>query len=69
MKFNLESDFIRLGDLLKVCGLVDSGAQAKHVVQEGQVKVDGRVRTERGAKIVSGSKVEFDGKVIEVESK
>lgn len=69
MKFNLESDFIRLGDLLKVCGLVDSGAQAKHVVQEGLVKVDGRTRTERGAKIGAGSKVEFDGKVIEVESK
>lgn len=69
MKFELEGDYIRLGDLLKVCGLVDSGAAAKHVVQEGLVKVDGHVRTERGAKIVAGAKVEFDGQIIEVAKK
>lgn len=67
MKFKLEGEYIRLGDLLKACGAVDSGARAKHVVQEGMVKVDGAVRTERGAKIRVGSKVEFDGQTIEVE--
>ena len=69
MRFELEGNYIRLGDLLKVCGLVDSGAAAKHVIQEGLVKVDGSVRTERGAKIAAGAKVEFDGQLIEVVKK
>lgn len=66
--FQLENEeFIRLGDLLKAKNLVGSGGQAKIVIQEGMVKVDGQVCLMRGAKIKKGQVVEFDGKRIRVE--
>ena len=66
--FQLENEeFIRLGDLLKAMNLVGSGGQAKIVIQEGMVKVDGQVCLMRGAKIKKGQVVEFDGKRIRVE--
>lgn len=66
--FHLENEeFIRLGDLLKAMSLVGSGGQAKIVIQEGKVKVDGQVCLMRGAKIRRGQVLEFDGKSIRVE--
>lgn len=66
--FQLENEeFIRLGDLLKAKNLVGSGGQAKIVIQEGMVKVDGQVCLMRGAKIKKGQVVEFDRKRIRVE--
>ena len=51
MKFELNGEFIRLGDLLKAAGLTGTGGEAKQVVQDGLVNVDGKVCTERGHKI------------------
>jgi len=66
--FRLENEeFIRLGDLLKVVSLVGSGGQAKLVIQNGEVKVDGQVCLMRGAKIKRGQVLEFDGKRVRVE--
>lgn len=66
--FQLENeDYIRLGDLLKAAGLVSTGGQAKIVIQEGKVKVDGQVCLMRGAKIKSGQVLEFDGKIVRVK--
>lgn len=68
MKFKLEKEeFIRLGDLLKITGLAHTGGEAKQLIQEGKVKVDGQVRTERGAKIRSGQIVEALSERVEVE--
>lgn len=50
MKFELNGEFIRLGDLLKAAGLTGTGGEAKQVVQDGLVNVDGKVCTERGHK-------------------
>lgn len=43
MKFELNGEFIRLGDLLKAAGLTGTGGEAKQVVQDGLVNVDGKV--------------------------
>lgn len=64
--FALKDEFIKLGQLLKATGLVASGVDAKIVVQEGLVKVNGNVVYMRGKKIVPGDIVEFEGEKIEV---
>ena len=47
---HLREDFIKLGQALKAAGLVESGVDAKFVVQDGLVKVNGQVETQRGKK-------------------
>lgn len=64
--FGLKDEHIKLGQLLKATGLVGSGVDAKIVVQEGLVKVNGKVCYMRGKKIVSGDFVEFENEKIEV---
>ena len=68
MKFELSEDFIELFKLLKVMGLVESGAQAKMLIEEGQVKRNGEVEFRKRAKIISGEVIEVAGDVIEVEA-
>ena len=65
-QFALRDENIKLGQLLKATGLVGSGVDAKIVVQEGLVKVNGSVCLMRGKKIVSGDVVEFEGETVEV---
>ena len=69
MKFELEEEFIELFKLLKVTGVAESGAQAKMLIEEGQVTRNGEVETRKRAKIVSGERIEVSGEVIEVEAK
>lgn len=65
MEFKLDGEeFILLQSLMKVSGLCDTGGEAKHVINEGQVKVDGAVETRRGKKIQAGQKVTYNGKTI-----
>lgn len=47
MKFELNGEFIRLGDLLKAAGLTGTGGEAKQAVQDGLVNVDRKVCTEQ----------------------
>ena len=64
----LRDEFIKLGQALKAAGLVESGVDAKFVIQDGLVKVNGNVETQRGKKLVSGDVVEFDGETIRIEA-
>ena len=64
---NLREDFIKLGQALKAAGLVESGVDAKFVIQDGLVKVNGSIETQRGKKLVAGDIVEFDGEKIKIE--
>jgi ribosome-associated protein len=66
---NLRDDFIKLGQALKLAGLVDSGVEAKEVIQEGLVKVNGEVDTRRGKKLVAGDIFEFEGNKVQVLGK
>lgn len=51
---------IRLGQFLKLANLVESGAQAKPVIAEGRVSVNGQVETRRGRQLVEGDVVTLD---------
>lgn len=62
----LRDEFIKLGQVLKAAGFVDSGVDAKFVIQDGLVKVNGSIETRRGKKLVDGDIVEFDGKKIKI---
>ena len=57
---------IRLGQLLKLAGLVEDGAMAQEVIAAGEVTVDDRVETRRGARVHAGSVVEVAGVRVEV---
>ena len=60
-KVKIRDDYIKLGQALKLAGLVESGVDAKTVIQDGQVKVNGHVETQRGKKLVADDKVSFKG--------
>lgn len=62
----ITTEFIKLQDLLKLAGLTYTGGEAKVMVQEGLVTVNGEVCTMRGRKIRPGDTVEFEGKTLEV---
>ncbi|CAA0092085.1 putative protein YbcJ [Mycolicibacterium vanbaalenii] len=53
---------IRLGQFLKLAGLIDSGADAKSVISDGLVRVNGDVETRRGRQLRGGDVVVFDGR-------
>lgn len=60
----LRDEFIKLGQAIKAAGLVDSGVEAKIVIQDGEVKVNGVVETQRGKKLFGGEVVEYNGSSI-----
>ena len=62
----LRDDYIKLVQALKAAGLVDSGVEAKFAVQDGLVKVNGKVELQRGKKLIDGDIVEYDGKSIRI---
>ena len=62
----LKEEFIKLGQALKAVGLVSSGLEAKIVIKEGQVSVNGEVEYQRGKKLYDGDLVEFNGETIKI---
>ena len=63
----LRDEFIKLGQALKAVGFVESGVEAKEVIQEGLVLVNGEIDTRRGRKLYDGDIVTFDGQEIKIE--
>ena len=63
----LREDYIKLGQALKAAGLVGSGVEAKIVISEGLVKVNGKVEIQRGKKLVHGDVVSFENETIKIE--
>ncbi|MEP9361592.1 RNA-binding S4 domain-containing protein [Nocardioides sp. CN2-186] len=61
MDVPIRDQSIRLGQFLKLANLVDSGAEAKPLIQEGQVTVNGEVDTRRGRQLVPGDVVTLAG--------
>ncbi len=62
----LRDEFIKLGQALKAANLVESGVDAKFCIQDGLVKVNGQVETQRGKKLYDGDEVEFEGTIIKI---
>lgn len=62
----ITTEFIKLDAFLKWCGAVSLGSEAKILVQEGEVLVNGEICTQRGKKLRVGDMVEFDGEIYKV---
>ncbi len=65
----ISTPYIKLQDALKFSNLVGSGGEAKVLIQEGQVTVNGEVCTMRGKKLHSGDSFTFQGKTFSVTAK
>ncbi|MEU0565667.1 RNA-binding S4 domain-containing protein [Nonomuraea sp. NPDC005983] len=66
LDFELQSDYIPLCDLLKYCGITETGGMAKHLIAEGLVSVDGELELRKTAKIRAGQVVTGEGFSIHV---
>ena len=62
----LREEYIKLGQALKSACLVDSGVEAKQVILNGQVTVNGQTELQRGKKLYDGDIVSFDGNEIRI---
>lgn len=67
MNLKLQGEFIKLGQALKAAGLVESGSEAKEVILDGLVQVNGQTDTRRGKKLYAGDVVTYDGEEIKIE--
>ena len=65
-KITIETEYIKLDSLLKFASVVGTGGEAKYVISEGMVTVNGEVCTMRGKKLRPGDKVSFQGLDFEI---
>lgn len=65
-KILIHTEFIKLDSLLKLAGLVETGGEAKLLIQNGQVEVNGEVCTMRGKKLRPGDLVTLDGRTVAI---
>ncbi len=65
-EITIKDEFIKLGQAMKLAGLAGSGVDAKMVIRDGLVKVNGEVDTRRGRKLVPGDVFEYDGEQVMV---
>ena len=66
---NIRDEFIKLGQAMKLAGLVESGVEAKIVITSGEVKVNGEVDDRRGRKLYNGDVVDWKGKQFVISAK
>lgn len=62
----IKDEYIKLGQALKLGGLVSSGVEAKFVIQDGEVSVNGAVELQRGKKLHSGDIVSYQGETVQI---
>lgn len=65
-KILIHTEFIKLDSLLKLAGLVETGGEAKLLIQNGQVEVNGEVCAMRGKKLRPGDSVTLDGRTVAI---
>lgn len=66
MEIKIRDEFIKLGQALKLAGVVEDGVEAKYVIQDGLVKVNDEVDLRRGRKVYEGDIISYKGKDIKV---
>jgi ribosome-associated protein len=66
LEIRIRDEFIKLGQALKLAGVVEDGVEAKFAIQDGLVKVNGETEERRGRKIYEGDVISFDGNEIKV---
>ena len=62
----LRDDYIKLGQAIKAANLVGSGVEAKFVIQDGLVELNGEVEVQRGKKLYDGDIVSYNGETIKI---
>ena len=67
-QIKIKDDYIKLGQALKLAGMVGSGVEAKVVIQDGQVLVNGEVELQRGKKIHPGDIFSFNGEEAQIQA-
>ena len=65
-QIKITTEFIRLDAALKMGGMAETGGQAKVLIQNGEIKVNGEICTQRGKKLRPGDRAECGGKAVEV---
>nr|WP_296009834.1 RNA-binding S4 domain-containing protein [uncultured Blautia sp.] len=63
----LRDEFIKLGQALKAANLVEDGVEAKYVIQDGEVLVNGEPDTRRGRKLYDGDVISYHGEEVRIE--
>ena len=66
MEITIRDEFIKLGQALKLADLVSDGVEAKYVISDGIVKVNGDVDTRRGRKVYDGDVISYNGQEVKV---
>ena len=66
VEIRIKDEFIKLGQALKLAGVVEDGVEAKYAINDGLVLVNGEVENRRGRKIHPGDTISYDGKDIYV---
>ena len=66
MEVKIRDEFIKLGQVLKLAGVVEDGVEAKYVITDGLVKVNGETELRRGKRRVNGYKISYNGKIIKI---
>ena len=64
--FKITDEFIKLGQAMKLASLVSSGVDAKFIITDGYVKVNGEVETRRGRKLYPGDVFSYEGEEVKV---
>ena len=66
LEITIRDEFIKLGQALKLAGVVQDGVEAKFAIQDGLVKVNGEVDERRGRKVYEGDVITFGDQEIKV---
>ena len=65
-QIKIKDDFIKLGQAMKLAGMVSSGVDAKMIIQDGLVKVNNETETRRGKKLVEGDIISYEGNEVKI---
>jgi ribosome-associated protein len=68
LEVTIRGEMIRLGQLLKLAGMIDSGAEGKAILSGGQVLVNGERETRRGRQLVPGDVIAVEGQELRLVS-
>ncbi len=67
-QIKIKDEYIKLGQAMKLAGMVGSGVEAKVVIQDGQVLVNGEVELQRGKKLHPGDIFSFNGEEAQIQA-
>lgn len=63
---HIRDEYIKLGQALKLAGMAESGVDAKFMIQDGLVQVNGQVETQRGKKLRNGDIITYNGESVKI---